>query len=279
MLWLFMAALNLESLWNWDDPPASEQKFREALVRTSNAVERAEIQTQIARAQGLQRKFDEAHRTLDTIVTNSARAEVRCLLERGRVFNSSGKTDEARPLFLAAWEKARAAGFDFLAVDAAHMLGILDGLAWHEKAIALAESSPDPAAQGWLGSLLNNLGWTHYDRGDYAQALNVFQRDLKWFESRRRAEPARVARYSIGKTLRALGRLDEALALQREILPLAANDGFVHEEIAECLLALRRPVEAQPHFARAHELLSRDPWLAGHEAARLQRLRELAIVR
>ena len=33
-----------------------------------------------------------------------ARVRLRYLLERGRVLNSSGKPDEARPLFLQAWE-------------------------------------------------------------------------------------------------------------------------------------------------------------------------------
>ena len=59
------------------------------------------------------------------------------------------------------------------------MLGILDGLEWHEKAIAFAENSPDPKAQGWMGSLLNNLGWTYYDKGEYAKALQVGGRSCR----------------------------------------------------------------------------------------------------
>lgn len=257
---LVAAMLDLESIWNWNDPAESEKKFRALPVS-------GEVLTQIARAQGLQRRFAEAHRTLDGVVTNSPETSVRYLLERGRVFNSSGKPDQARPLFRTAWEKAVAAKLDFLAVDAAHMLGILDGLEWHEKAIALAEKSPDPKAQGWMGSLLNNLGWTCYDAGDYAKALTTFERDLKWFEERQKTEQARIARYSIGKTLRALGRYEEALKLQQSV----KSDGYVEEELGECLLALKRPAEARPHFARAVELLG-----AEEEPARVQRWRELA---
>ena len=199
LCWLLIAAMDLEALWNFDDPASSERKFRELPVS-------AEIQTQIARAQGLQDKFDEAHKTLDAVVTNTPLVEVRYLLERGRVFNSSGKPAQARPFFLGAWERARAAKLDFFAVDAAHMLGILDGLEWHEKAIAFAESSSDPKAQGWMGSLLNNLGWTYFDKGDYRKALEVFERDLKWFEERKKDKQAGIAREAIAECRQQLAK-------------------------------------------------------------------------
>lgn len=231
LCWLLIATMDLEKFWNFDDPAESERRFR-ALPAD------AEVQTQIARAQGLQNKFDEAHKTLDAVVTNTPRVEVRYLLERGRVFNSSGQPEKAKPLFLAAWEKARAGTLDFFAVDAAHMLAIVEtpdgALPWHEKAIALAEQSSDPKAQSWIGSLLNNLGWTYFDEGDYWKALAVFERDLKWFEERKLNERARIARYSIGKTYRAMGRIEEALAIQQEILKARPDDQYVREEIAEC---------------------------------------------
>jgi tetratricopeptide (TPR) repeat protein len=263
---LFLAAMDLDQLWIWDDPASSERKFRELPPS-------AEVQTQIARAQGLQGHFAEAHKTLDAIVTNSPRVEVRYLLERGRIFNSSGKPDQARPLFLAAWEKSRQAGLDFFAIDAAHMLGILDGLEWHEKAIALAQKSLDPKAGDWMGSLLNNLGWTYYDKGEHTKALDTFERGLKWFEDRKKDEQARIARYSIGKTYRVMRQFEDALATQRRIEKLA-EDGYVFEEIAECLLALNQPAEARAYFARAYEVLSKDSWLAANEPKRLARLQQ-----
>ncbi len=274
--WLLVAAMDIDTLWDFDDPAASEKRFRE--LSSS-----AEVQTQIARAQGLQRKFDEAHKTLDAVVTNlprsergEPRAEVRYLLERGRVFNSSGQPDRARPLFLAAWEKARAGKLDVFAVDAAHMVAIVaspdEALKWNEKALALAEESADPKAQDWVGSLLNNIGWTYYDKGEHAKALNCFERDWKWFEDHKNDEQARIARYSIGKTLRALVRIELALALQQKLKP----DGYVFEEIAECLNMLKRSAEARLYFARAFELLSKDEWLAASEPQRLVRLKRLA---
>ena len=47
------------------------------------------------------------------------------------------------------------------------------------------------------------------------------------------------------------------------------------EELGECLLAHGRGDEARPFFARAHEELSKDAYLAENEVARLERLRQL----
>lgn len=277
------AQSDFDTLWNYDDPAGTEAKFRELLPTLSDADATLQLKTQIARAQGLQRQFEAAHKTLDEVersLTNaSPTVQVRYLLERGRVFNSSGVRDRARPLFLQAWENAQQHRLDFFAVDAAHMLGIIEppdeALRWNERAVALAEKSADPKAQNWLGSLYNNIGWAYYDKREFTKALEVFERDLKWFEGRKRDEQARIARYSIGKTLRALGRLDEALATQRAIEKLSP-DGCVYEEIAECLLASKRRNEARPYFAQAYELLSKDEWLVTSEPKRVERLKQLA---
>src|SRR3989442_144323 len=137
-----------------------------------------------------------------------------------------------------------------------------EALRWNERAMAFAEKSSDPKAQGWIGSLLNNIGWTYYDTGDYAKALEGFERDRAWYSARNLDELPAIARYSLGKTLRVLARLDESLAIQRELMKALPDDGYVQEEIAECLLVLGKPGEARPHFARADELLSKDPSLA-----------------
>ncbi len=128
-------------------------------------------------------------------------------------------------------------------------------------------------------SLNNNIGWTYHDAGDYEQALATFQKAT----ASRRAEgnPAliRIAVWAEARTLRSLGRVEEALALQQELLrefdALGEQDGYVYEELAECLTALGRNDEARPHFARAYETLSRDPWLAESAPARLERLHVL----
>ena len=115
-------------------------------------------------------------------------ARIRYLLERGRVFHSYKRVEEARPLFLEAWEVARRAGQDGYALDAAHMLGIIEppeeALRWNEKALTLARSSEQPEARRWLGSLLNNMGWSYHDRGEHEKALELFQQALAYREER-----------------------------------------------------------------------------------------------
>ncbi len=214
------------------------------------------------------------------------RRRVRCiryLLERGRVYNSSRQPERAKPYFAEAWELASTAGEDILAIDAAHMLAIIAppeaSLEWNERALELAERSSAPRALHWRGTLYNNIGWTYHGAGEYDQALATFQKAT----ASRRAEgdPAliRIAVWAEARTLRSLGRVEEALALQQELLrefdALGEQDGYVYEEIAECLAALGRDDEARPYFAHAYETLSRDPWLAESEPARLERLRDL----
>lgn len=276
----------LDELWDYADPAGSEARFRQWIADPPPSADesaRAEAQTQLARAQGLQRHFAAAHATLDTVELQlpqlSERVQVRYHLERGRVFNSSSAPERAQPLFLAAWERARAAGEDALAVDAAHMLAIVasgeDAPTWNQRALDLAQSSPEPRAQRWQASLYNNIGWTHFDAGRYTDALAMFERAL---ERRRLDGPEKeigVAQWCIGRTLRALGRLDEALALQRTLLATIAEDGYVSEEMGELLLALGRADDARPHFRRAAGMLSQDIWLAAREPERLARLRQL----
>ena len=101
--------------------------------------------------QGLQRHFTDAHTTLDAIEPRlpqlPPRVGIRYALVRGWVYNSSGEPERARMLFLAAWEQARDADEDALAVDASHMLGIVasgeESLTWNLRALDLAQCSSE----------------------------------------------------------------------------------------------------------------------------------------
>ncbi len=286
---------DFDALWDFRKPAETGQQFRALLPRAAAAGSpgyHAELLTQIARTEGLQRQFAEAHRTLDEaerLLTpdrcpeGRPRARARLLLERGRAFNSGGEPARSKPLFLEAWELARAAGEDNLAVDAAHMLGIVeppgDQTAWSEKALELAEQSADPKAKRWLGPLYNNLGWSYHDLKQYDRALALFEKGLQWREAQQQPRETRIARWSVGRALRSLGRVEEALALQRRVLKeweaAGEQDGYVHEELAECLLLLDQEPEARRHAALAHRQLAKDSWLKENEPARLQRLKEL----
>ena len=76
-----------------------------------------------------------------------------------------------------------------------------------------------------------------------------------------------------------MGDPEPALATQLDLIRAAEEagqpDGYFMEEAAECLLVTGREDEARRYFARAHEILSADPWFPPGETARLERMREL----
>ncbi len=278
---------DIDSLWDYTDPMESEQRFRRALEKAQGA-RSLELATQIARALGLQRRFGDGHHILDTMIQllpqQPPRVGVYYKLERGRLYRSAGQPEQARPYFLEAWGQAAAAGETALAIDAAHMLALVEPaeqqLTWNLRALELAEGAEDPRARRWLGSLYNNIGWAHHDQGRHAEALALFERAAEWRAAQGQPRELRIARWCVARALRSLGRIEEALAhqhaLHEEWRAEGGSDGYVEEEIGECLLLLGRAGETRPHFARAHALLSADRWLVEHEAARLARLRELS---
>jgi tetratricopeptide (TPR) repeat protein len=285
---------DFNTLWDYDRPAETEGRFRDLLPAAQASGDRdyhLQLLTQVARAQGLQRRYDAAHATLDHVRElllggggELPAVRVRYLLERGRCFNDTGDPERAKTSFVEAWDVARAHHLDGYAVDAAHMMGIIEtpaeaALAWNRKAVEYAKASEDPAARRWLASLQNNIGWTLFRAGRYAEALVVFEDALALRRQQGNPGPIRIARYSVAKARRMLGRVDEALAAQQalagECERAGEPDGYVHEEIAECLLALGRAAEAAPHFARAYALLAKDPWYPADERPRLLRMKQL----
>lgn len=286
-----MPLFDFDTLWDYEHPERTEAVFRQLLAKEESDVNPSyhlQLLTQIARTQGLQHHFDEAHATLDEVesqlTAELVQATIRYRLERGRVFNSSGHPVDARVWFQQAWELAQEHGEDFYTIDALHMLAIVAPLAeqnhWHTIALQLAETSTDERARHWRGSLYNNMGWTYHDMGDYEHALAIFQRGVAFQEAQGTTREIRIARWCVGRVLRSLERYQEALFIQQELYKEWASsgeeqDGYVSEEIAECLLALGQIPESKPYFAQAYKLLSQNSWLVAQEPERLQRLKRL----
>ncbi len=282
---------NFDSLWNYDNPSETEKKFREILPQAESSGDTSyliQLITQIARTQGLQTKFDDAHKTLDHAKELNPEkfdaANIRYLLERGRVYNSSKVKDKAKELFLEAYNFGLTRNLDNYTIDAAHMMGIVEqveeSLKWNETAIKLAESSNEQKARKWLGPLYNNTGWTYFDMKEFDKALNMFERNVEWHTSMQSKIPLIGAKWSVARVLRELGNVDEALTMQLDLIDELKEkeleqDGYVFEEIGECLLLKNKKEDSKPYFKQAYELLSKDIWLQENEKERMARLKEL----
>src|SRR4051794_31234407 len=172
----------LDELWDFDDPDGSEQRIRAELIDApAGGTCRAELETQLARAIGLQGRIDDASALLDAVEMAGDPEPVvlaRLLLERGRLRNSAGDRAGSVEYFGAALTVAESAGEDFLTVDAAHMLAIADpswSQAWTDRALDVVADSTDQRTRRWAGSLHNNAGWAHHDAGRYGDALAEFE--------------------------------------------------------------------------------------------------------
>jgi tetratricopeptide (TPR) repeat protein len=276
----------LRPLWDFDDLDATDKRFREQLTREDSDAGRAEVLTQLARIHGFRGDFDAGDDLIDdaTLLAGSSTvARARIDLERGRLRRSSGDRDSALPLFESAFVVALEAEQQFVAADAAHMAALAapdrsGSVAWTERGVALADEHAE--ASYWLGPLLNNLGWEHYEAGEYAQALDAFERALAARERTPEiSAPIALARYAVGKALRALGRSEQAIPLLERAVAWAEGaghpDGWYHEELAEEYAAVGRVDDAGEQARRAIPLLRTDDPSFADDSERRARLEAL----
>jgi tetratricopeptide (TPR) repeat protein len=277
----------LRALWDFDDLDSTEQRLREQFAREDDDPARAEVLTQLARVEGLRGDVGASERLIEEAAARAgddAAALARIDLERGRLRRSSGNPEAALPLFASAFETALEARAYFIAADAAHMAALAAPdrsgfLAWTTRGVELAEAQDE--ARYWLGPLLNNLGWEYYENGGYEPALDAFERALR----ARERDPGdggaiEIARYAVGKALRALGRSEEAVPLLERAVAWAESegvpDGWFHEELAEEYAAVGRANDAREQARLALPLLlEADPSFAA-DADRATRLRTIA---
>ncbi|KAJ3220075.1 hypothetical protein HDU67_006831 [Dinochytrium kinnereticum] len=274
-----MRSEDIDDLWNFANPKASEEKFRSLLDKTGSSGLHAEIQTQLARSLGLQKRFDEAREVLlkakdeilrleeadpdEATLVNLRVARGRHLLELGRLMNSEGDALSSIRFFRMAIQISRLGPverLEYYTVDALHMLGMVEAeegerIRRGEEGLAVCEKSTIPRTQGWTLSILINLGWAHHDQGRFEEALEVFRRAEDWARKRVEAgeegfvDRLRVARWTVARTLRSLERVDEALEVQLELGGLPEKDVCVFEEIAE-LYAAKGDMEKAAKYAR-----------------------------
>ena len=270
------ATVDVDAMWDFGRPAVSEERFRARLAVTWDEDDAVILVTQIARTYGLRREFARAQALLLGIEPQlgGAEARVRHALETGRTLSSATHPPEsqtpqvraqARAAYLQAYEIARAAQLDALAIDALHMMAFVDTapaeqLQWNLQALALVEASNQPAAKKWEASLRNNTGLALHELGRYPEALAQFQRAVELRERGTDAEATRIAWWMVAWTLRSMARQDEALAIQlrleRENDAAGTPDEYVYEEL-EALYRARGEAERAAAYAAKRAALSK----------------------
>lgn len=281
------------------EPQAVEEKLLE-LVPQAEALEDKSIYlqmlSQVALAEALQGKFDEAHGTLDKaeglLKPEYDLACVRILLERGRVFQQAGDVEKARDFFEKSYRLSMKRGYDAHAINAAHMVAIVeprleDKIRWNEIGLDIGNRTEEVIGKTWLGSLYNNLGRDYMEAKEFEAALENFKKALEIEKEGGYVPRIRIAEYSIANAMRELGSLEEAeeilLGLEKEYESDARSGklgvpegmfrllrGYVYEELSLLYGGKTK------HYAKlAYEDLSGDDMFKKTEAKRLERLREL----
>lgn len=129
-----------------------------------------------------------------------------------------------------------------------------DQLEWNHKAVTLMQSSSQPDAKQWAGSLHNNTGYALYLLGRYEDALLEFKLALAAREREEDPQSIRIAHWMMAWTLRALGQLNEALEIQlqleRECDEAGEPDPYVYEELELLYQAFNDSEKAEFYAAR-----------------------------
>lgn len=257
-----------------------------------------QILSQVALAQAMQKRFEEAHQTLDLaenqLSVDGHLARARILCERGRVFWQAGQVATARPFFEQSFELSLRHQLDFHAINAAHLIAIIaegfeEKVHWNQLALDQAEKTKEPRSKLWLGVLYNNLGQNYTDAEQYDLALKVYEKALAYREQEGYLPNIYFAQWAVARTRRLLNFSDEALAVLiplRDVFdsmverpePEMATEvlsymrGLVYEELAEIYEA-RGWEQAPSLFQVAYADISKSAW-AELDPQRVERLRQ-----
>jgi tetratricopeptide (TPR) repeat protein len=244
--------IDVSTLWDYNKPEISEERFRSALS-TASADDAVILKTQIARTYGRRRNYSQAQQILAEIEPQvqsvSSQAKVHYYLELGRTYSSGTHSPEsqttetkalARSAFMRAFELAQNEKLDSLAIDALHMMSFVDTapeeqVEWNRRAMTLVQSSSQPGAKKWAGSLHINTGYALHLLGRYEDALAEFKLALAALEQGGNPQKIRITHWMVAWTLRSLGQLKEAieiqLRLEKECDEAGEPDPNVFEEL------------------------------------------------
>ncbi|NUU06783.1 hypothetical protein [Leifsonia sp. C5G2] len=238
----------LDALWLPGDPIASAERLAAAAAQPGwSELVRAELETQRARALGMQGRFAEAEALLDSLEPAAGRLEVRVLLERGRLRSAEGRYDEAVGVLQDALRAARRDAEVALAVETSAVLAESDAPhaeQWIDEALSDLSGTDDPRTLRW-GVVLHELrGWSRFSDGDAAAALVSFEDALSFAEEVGTADQRFAAQWAVARCLRELGRPEEAAALQHRLAAERPDEPSVREEL-EQLAAILEPTASE----------------------------------
>ncbi|MFN7611108.1 MAG: tetratricopeptide repeat protein [bacterium] len=204
--------------------------------------------------------------------------------------------DQALSFFIQSYDLSRLSPeFDFHTVNASHMVAIVEKHAegkieWNKRAINLAEQTKDERCHAWLGPIYNNLAQNYIEAEKYQEALQAFDKCKAHAEERGDQIVIRGALWGMGRALRGLNKLDQALDIQNDLLKeyekisdqgllpmelIYVGRGLVYEELAEIYFAKEYEQHSQKYACLAYEDLSKDAWMKKLYPKRIQRLLEL----
>ncbi|NJM82714.1 MAG: tetratricopeptide repeat protein [Tabrizicola sp.] len=261
---------------DFNDLDGSEKRLRDRIARTGNDEERFACSLQLSRCLGLRQDFQGARAVLEELrlspCMSGPEARARFALEWGRTLCSTthrhadipeADLNEARQSYMLAHDTAKAAQLDDLAIDALHMMAVVDTapdlqLKWGQAALDLARSSSDHRAKAWEAALLNNIGYALHQLGRLPEALEQFEAALAARQRQGNPQQVRIAKWMIAWTLRSLGQLDEALAMQEQLEAECAAAGQPDRHVFEELAVLHELL-GDPRKQSIYHQLSKAP--------------------
>ncbi len=200
----------LRVLWDFDDLDSTERRFRSFSKRRRTGYTRRGPDPTGAGAKACADRSTTANASSSRQRRLRARAPWhRADRPRTRTLRRSADGRGSASRSSSAPSRPQRGGELVLAADAAHMAALAaptrDGIvAWTDAGSTLAESSDDASVRYWLGPLLNNLGWEHFEAGEYTDALHAFERAL--IERERDPATARRSRSRAMQSPRPCGR-------------------------------------------------------------------------
>ena len=254
----------------------SGARFREALATTTGEWNLV-LRTQVGRALGLQRRFDESAAELDAVrdrltATDPAVTDlVRTYLALERGVCADRRATPTRPGHISCrrWRPRRGPGWTTSRPTRPTCSPSSVARRSRSRGLSAPWPSPKPHRSGApaTGSVRSSTTWAGPcmtpDGSCRPRCSSSGHCPRSGSAVTRSASGSPGGPSPVGCARSAATR--RRSQIQTTLRADGPEDGFVEEELGELLLALGRGDEAGPYFARAHEMLREDPWLAESE--------------